>query len=84
MARTSATKGSSAREAWAFVLVVFALSRLLFLGAGSLAAAYLVAALAVIVFGEVGVVLTGLVWISLGYVLFSQRGAAAGRSSRVT
>ena len=47
-------------------------------------AAYLVAALAVIVFGEVGVVLTGLVWISLGYVLFSQRGAAAGRSSRVT
>ena len=47
-------------------------------------AAYLVAALAVIVFGEVGVALTGLVWISLGYVLFSQRGAAAGRSSRVT
>jgi hypothetical protein len=46
-------------------------------------AAYLVAALAVIVFGEVGVVLTGLVWISLGYVLFSQRGATAGRSSRV-
>ena len=47
-------------------------------------ASYLVAALAVIVFGEVGVVLTGLVWISLGYVLFSQRDAAAGRSSRVT
>ena len=46
--------------------------------------AYLVAALAVIVFGEFGVVLTGLVWIALGYVLFSQRGATAGRSSRVT
>jgi hypothetical protein len=46
--------------------------------------AYLVAALAVIVFGEFGMVLTGLVWIALGYVLFSQRGATAGRSSRVT
>jgi hypothetical protein len=46
--------------------------------------AYLVAALAVIVFGEFGVVLTGLVWIALGYVLFSQRGETAGRSSRVT
>ena len=41
MARTSATKESSNREAWAFVLVTLALSRLLFLGAGSLAAAYL-------------------------------------------
>jgi len=46
--------------------------------------AYLVAALAVIVFGEFGVVLTGLVWIALGYVLFSPRGETAGRSSRVT
>lgn len=41
MARTSATKVSSSREAWAFVLTSFALSRLLFLGAGTLAAAYL-------------------------------------------
>jgi hypothetical protein len=41
VARTSATKTSSTREAWAFVLAVFAGSRLLFLGAGSLAAAYL-------------------------------------------
>jgi hypothetical protein len=39
--------------------------------------AYLVAALAVIVFGEVGVVLTGVVWISLGYVLFSRGGRTA-------
>ena len=46
--------------------------------------AYLVAALAVIVFGEFGMVLTGLVWIALGYVLFSRWGATAGRSSRVT
>ena len=45
--------------------------------------AYLVAALAVIVFGELGVVLVGLVWIALGYVLRSQAGAAAGRASRV-
>ena len=45
--------------------------------------AYLVAALAVIVFGELGVVLVGLVWIALGYVLRSQTGAMAGRSSRV-
>ena len=44
----------------------------------------LVAALAAIIFGEIGVVLVGLVWIALGYVLFSQRGATAGRSSRVT
>jgi Dolichyl-phosphate-mannose-protein mannosyltransferase len=41
VARTSATKTSSARETWVFVLAVFAASRLLFLGAGSLAAAYL-------------------------------------------
>jgi Mannosyltransferase (PIG-V) len=41
VARTSATKGSPTREAWAFVLAVFALSRLLFMGAGALAAAYL-------------------------------------------
>ena len=41
MARTSATKESSTREAWSFVLAIFVLSRLLFLGAGALAAAYL-------------------------------------------
>ena len=41
MARTSATKASSTGEVWAFVLIVFALSRLLFLGVGFLAAAYL-------------------------------------------
>jgi Dolichyl-phosphate-mannose-protein mannosyltransferase len=41
VARTFATKTSSTREVWAFVLAVFASSRLLFLGAGSLAAAYL-------------------------------------------
>src|SRR5215207_1210295 len=40
--------------------------------------AYLVAALAVIVFGKFGVVLTGLVWITLGYVLFSQRAQRPG------
>jgi hypothetical protein len=45
--------------------------------------AYLVAALAVIVFGEIGVVLVGLVWIALGYVLWSQRGATTSRPSRV-
>jgi hypothetical protein len=44
----------------------------------------LVAALATIIFGEIGVVLVGFVWIALGYVLFSQRGATAGRSSRLT
>ena len=43
----------------------------------------LVAALAAIIFGEIGVVLVGLVWIALGYVLFSQRGETAGRSSSV-
>ena len=41
MVPTSATKGSSSRGAWAFVLVVFAASRLLFFVAGALAAAYL-------------------------------------------
>jgi hypothetical protein len=41
VARTSATKASSTREAWTFVLVVFALSRLLSLGVGALAASYL-------------------------------------------
>ncbi len=44
--------------------------------------AYLVAALAAIVFGELGVILVGLVWIALGYVLRSQTGAAARRPSR--
>ncbi len=41
MARTSDTKSSSNREAWAFVLISFALSRALFLGTGALAAAFL-------------------------------------------
>ena len=41
MARTSATKRPSNPGAWSFVLVSFALSRLLFLGVGALAAAYL-------------------------------------------
>jgi hypothetical protein len=41
VARTSATKASSTREVWAFVLIIVVLSRLLFLGVGSLAAAYL-------------------------------------------
>jgi hypothetical protein len=45
--------------------------------------AYLVAALAVIVLGEGWVVVVGLAWISLGYVLRSQRGGSAGRPSRV-
>ena len=44
---------------------------------------YLVAALAVIVFGELGAVLVGLVWIALGYVLWSQTDATAGRPPRV-
>jgi hypothetical protein len=47
VAPTSATKESTAREAWAFVLAVFAASRLLFLGAGAFAAAYLPLALPV-------------------------------------
>jgi hypothetical protein len=41
VALTSATKEPSTREAWTFVLAVFALSRLLFMGVGVLAAAYL-------------------------------------------
>ena len=41
MALTSATRKSSNRDAWTFVLGSFALSRLLFLGAGAIAAAYL-------------------------------------------
>jgi hypothetical protein len=41
VARTSATKDSTTREAWTFVLISFALSRLLFLGAGVLAKSYL-------------------------------------------
>ena len=45
--------------------------------------AFLVAALAVTVFGEIGMVLVGVVWIALGYVLWSGRGATAGRPSRV-
>ncbi len=45
--------------------------------------AYLVAALAVIVFGELGVFLVGLVWIALGYVLWSQADTPVGRPSRV-
>jgi hypothetical protein len=45
--------------------------------------AYLVGALAMIVFGEFGVVLVGLVWIALGYVLWSERSATAERPSRV-
>jgi len=39
--QTSATKAASNREAWAFVLISFALSRLLFLGVGAAAATYL-------------------------------------------
>jgi hypothetical protein len=41
VARTFGTKESSTREAWVFVLAIFAASRLLFMGAGALAAAYL-------------------------------------------
>jgi Dolichyl-phosphate-mannose-protein mannosyltransferase len=39
--RTSVTKASSTGEVWAFVLIVFFLSRLLFMGVGSLAATHL-------------------------------------------
>jgi hypothetical protein len=47
--------------------------------------AYLVAALAVFVFGEPGTVVVGLVWIALGSVLWSKGSAsAAGGPSRVT
>ncbi len=41
MARIFGTKRTPARQVWAFVLVVFAASRLVFMGAGALAAAYL-------------------------------------------
>jgi len=41
LARTSATKEPSSRTTWTFVLISFAFSRLLFLGVGALAAAYL-------------------------------------------
>ncbi|MDQ5819673.1 MAG: hypothetical protein M3334_15090, partial [Actinomycetota bacterium] len=41
MVRTSATKESSPRETWVFVVAVFGLSRLFFLGVGALAVAYL-------------------------------------------
>src|SRR3712207_5725473 len=44
--------------------------------------AYLIAALAVIVFGEIGVVLVGLVWSALGYVLWSRSGATTGQPPR--
>lgn len=46
--------------------------------------AYLVAALAAFVFGEVGTLVVGLVWIALGYVLWSVVGASAARPPRVT
>ena len=42
----------------------------------------LVAALAAIIFGEIGVVLVGLVWIALGYVLWSRSGPTTGRPPR--
>jgi hypothetical protein len=45
--------------------------------------AYLVGALAAGVLGEVGVVVVGVVWIALGYVLRSLRGTGAARPSRV-
>jgi hypothetical protein len=45
--------------------------------------AYLVGALAVGVLGEVGVVVVGVVWIGLGYVLRSLRGTGAARPPRV-
>ncbi len=45
--------------------------------------AYLVGALAVGVLGEVGVVVVGVVWIGLGYVLRSLRGTGTARPPRV-
>jgi hypothetical protein len=45
--------------------------------------AILVAALAAIIFGEFGPVLVGLVWIALGYLLWSRSGATAGRPPHV-
>jgi hypothetical protein len=44
--------------------------------------AYLVAALATIISGGGWVVVVGLAWIALAYVLFSRRGATPGRPSR--
>ncbi len=46
--------------------------------------AYLVGALAAGVLGGGGVVVAGLAWIALGYVIWSQRGAPTSGSSRVT
>jgi hypothetical protein len=40
--------------------------------------AYLVAALATIIFGEIGLVVVGVAWIGLSYVLWSERGASVG------
>ena len=45
--------------------------------------AYLIAALAAIIFGGLGTVVVGLAWIALAYVLWSKRDASAGRPSRV-
>ncbi len=45
--------------------------------------AYLVAALAAVIFGGVGVVVVGAAWIALAYVLLSKGHAVAGRSPRV-
>ncbi len=45
--------------------------------------AYLVAALATVVFGGIGAVVVGVAWIALAYVLFSKGRAIAGRPSRV-
>ena len=46
--------------------------------------AFLVAALAVSILGEVGVVVAGLAWVALGYAIWSRRDASAGRPSRAT
>jgi hypothetical protein len=72
--------------AGAFVLLVgLALLSVATYGAAILPhwSAYLVAALAMVVFGEIAMVAVGLVWIALGYVLWSERGATAGQHSRV-
>ena len=45
--------------------------------------AYLVAALAAVVFGGIGAVVVGAAWIALAYVLLSKGHAVAGRSPRV-
>jgi hypothetical protein len=44
--------------------------------------AYLVAALAAIIFGGIGVVVVGVVWLALAYVLLSKGHAMVGRFSR--